>query len=425
MAPEISRITDRDYYSGSQQYSVEQLLLGGMRKSAWEQSLYNRGIDMSSAMYYKYPLELGMEMDQLGCMVFEIYDTGSEKLSTRREILKLINTQEGSDAANIEAAQKRAEEGTTLGAIESGITKVADVVGLKVAPVTNVVKSGGALIQGAVNQAWILWKAQAAVGDFVPRTEEQRLLLDSVSNEETGYMGGTTKVLRRIYLYIPNNVQSDYGFQYEDSSFAGNDVFKLFSTLMAGSVEAAAGLGKKWMMNNVKLLEKIPGFGIGGNMENSMQALSREIVNPMNLHLFKDVKRRTFTFSYTFLPKNRQEMMNCHQIINTLKYYAHPKLAFKGRMLDYPAEFHIKFKYPGAVGGGKAAIEDINAYLPYIFKCALTDIKVTYGEDSVMSTFVADKHGAPPTKIKMDLSFTELEILTRDRFSLDPGAINP
>ena len=157
MAPEISRLTDRDYYSGSQQYSVEQLLLGGMRKSAWEQSLYNRGIDMSSAMYYKYPLELGMEMDQLGCMVFEIYDTGSEKLSTRREILKLVNTQQGSDAANIEAAQKRAEEGTTVGVIESAVTKGADVVGLQVGAITNVGKSVGALVQGAVNQGCILY----------------------------------------------------------------------------------------------------------------------------------------------------------------------------------------------------------------------------------------------------------------------------
>jgi hypothetical protein len=238
-------------------------------------------------------------------------------------------------------------------------------------------------------------------------------------------LGRTEKVNRRVYLYIPNNVQSDYGFQYEDTPFEGNDMFKLFSTLLSGSTEAAAGLGKKFVMSNLSLLDKIPGFKAGEQLTASIQAASREITNPMSLHLFKDVKRRAFTFAYTFLPKSHEEMKQCHQIINTFKYYSHPKLQNKGRYLEYPAEFHIKFKYPGSVGAGPAAMEDINAYLPYIFKCALTDIKVGYGEDSVMSTFMPDQHGAPPTKIKMELSFTELEILTRDRFSLDAGAINP
>ena len=108
-------------------------------------------------------------------------------------------------------------------------------------------------------------------------------------------------------------------------------------------------------------------------------------------------------------------MLNCHEIINTLKYFSHPKRSEgSGRFLDYPAEFQIYFLQ----GDGRN-----NTYMPYIFKCALTEIKVTYGEETTFSTFESDGFGASPTKIKLDLSFSEMEILTRERFGIDVAGI--
>jgi hypothetical protein len=101
--------------------------------------------------------------------------------------------------------------------------------------------------------------------------------------------------------------------------------------------------------------------------------------------------------------------------VNILKFFAHPKRSEgEGRFLDYPAEFQIYFLQ----GDGKN-----NAYMPYIFKCALKDIKVSYGEETVFSTFESDDFGASPTKMKLDLTFSELEILTRDRFGIDVGTV--
>jgi hypothetical protein len=50
----------------------------------------------------------------------------------------------------------------------------------------------------------------------------------------------------------------------------------------------------------------------------------------------------------------------------------------------------------------------------------LKDIKVKYGDEAVMSTFY-DEQGPIPTKIVMDLSFSELEILTNDRMPWTGG----
>jgi hypothetical protein len=95
--------------------------------------------------------------------------------------------------------------------------------------------------------------------------------------------------------------------------------------------------------------------------------------------------------------------------MHTLKYYSHPKRSEgSGRFLDYPAEFQISFVMPN----GK-----LNEYLPIIHKCVLTHIKVKYGEDTVFSTIDVENGGAPPTRIEMELTFSELEILTRERFA--------
>ena len=106
-------------------------------------------------------------------------------------------------------------------------------------------------------------------------------------------------------------------------------------------------------------------------------------------------------------------MKTCHEIIGLLKFFSHPARAEgSGRFLDYPAEFQIKFLTADGLQNG---------YLPYIHKCALTGVKVKYGEETTFTTFETDGFGAAPTKIIMDLAFSELEILTRDRFGWELG----
>ena len=127
------------------------------------------------------------------------------------------------------------------------------------------------------------------------------------------------------------------------------------------------------------------------------------ICKVMILSLFQNTSRRTFTLGYEFYPTSERETEDVYNIIETFKKYSHPKRSTDaGRMLDYPAEFKLTFFYG----------PNENRYIPRLARCALTKVQLNYGEKP-FTTFRPNSKGAAPTKIKMDLDFTELNILTQ------------
>jgi hypothetical protein len=202
--------------------------------------------------------------------------------------------------------------------------------------------------------------------------------------------------------------------EYEDNDMSALDNMHIAKAMYEKNADVSKDIGKRMALANLKLLDQFGEFfGIqSGSFGKFISAQQRQVVNPMVLHLFKSVKRREFNFSYTFIPRNAVEVLQIYSIINLLKHHAHPKRSQgSGRFLDYPAEFQIDFLNQD----GRE-----NPYLPRILKCALKDIKVKYGDEAVMSTFY-DEQGPIPTKIVMDLSFSELEILTNDRMPWTGG----
>jgi len=145
-------------------------------------------------------------------------------------------------------------------------------------------------------------------------------------------------------------------------------------------------------------------LGLGkANLQQYYQAQVRQVPNPMILSLFQNTQRRTFKLNFEFYPTSRRETEEVYSIIETFKKYSHPKRSSDaGRMLDFPAEFKLTFYY--------GAYE--NRYVPRLARCALTGIELSYGEKP-FTTFTPNGKGAAPTKLKMDLSFTELNILTQ------------
>jgi hypothetical protein len=324
-------------------------------------------------------------------MKIEIYDTGGGTLDTKRNRFQIITSS---------LVDKITD---SIGKGEKPQTQPTDLSGM-------VGAAGGAILAGLgviVNTA----EQALADGDL----QGQGLGRDSYTEEQTGLSGLTQQILQSIYLYMPTGLEVGYGLEYEDSSMAALDNLKLAKAISQGDQAAARDIGKKLGLANLKVLDSL-GDLVGaesGTFSKFASAQQRQVTNPMALHTFKEVKRREFNFAYTFLPRNQEEMQNCHEIIGLLKYYAHPKRSEgNGRLLDYPAEFGISF----LMGDGT-----LNGYLPQILKCALKSISVKYGEDTTFTTFSQDAFGAAPTKITMSLTFSELEILTRERFNWELG----
>lgn len=83
----------------------------------------------------------------------------------------------------------------------------------------------------------------------------------------------------------------------------------------------------------------------------------------------------------------------------------HPEVSPNRLFLEYPSEFEIEYHYNGRE----------NTNVSKISTCALTDVKITYGNQDAFTT-IKNMNGAP-AEINMQLAFTELETLTNERIA--------
>jgi hypothetical protein len=222
-----------------------------------------------------------------------------------------------------------------------------------------------------------------------------------------------------IALYLNNKPSVSYTANWQDTELGvlggapeiASDLKEVFTGregegAISGRIDAAketlVGLGAATAALGIKNANDSV-LGKFGDAAGLISSATGQAVNPYKAQLFKSMGFRTFSFDYTFLPKNVAELTQIQNIIKTFRKYMHPKQGTDKFFLSYPAEFNIEYHYRE---NGR------NTYLPQISSCALTNLKIEYGG----SDFVTFKgtNGAP-AEISMTLSFTELEVLTEER----------
>jgi hypothetical protein len=206
--------------------------------------------------------------------------------------------------------------------------------------------------------------------------------------------------------YKANWQDADVGMIANAPSVISNFANAASSTL-SGDFDAA-GTALKNAFNTMRggaaafALKNAPNVGGLGDVSALISSSTGTVANPYTAQLFKSMGFRTFSFNYTFLPKNPTEYESAQQIIKLFKKYMHPTLGADTFIMGYPAEFSMAYYYRDME----------NDHLFRISNCALTDMKVEYGGEDFI-TF-KDTNGAP-AEISMQLQFTELELLTEDR----------
>ena len=242
-------------------------------------------------------------------------------------------------------------------------------------------------------------------------------LNNRVTNIKSGLNEKTpthTVVSDSIILYTPApSLKFSYQANYEnlETGVAGL-VGQSIKSLKAGAGlvdtiknlggDAGAAIGRKMAFGAASL---IPGFE---NVEAAYDKAKGQAVNPQMETIFKSVPFRTFEFPFEFAPKNVKEKDSVHKIINMFKFHMMPEYqgTTKG-FFNVPSEFQITYMYR----------ENRNTYIPRISRCVLTNMAVDYAPEGVFTTFLADQQGAPPTLATMTLSFTETEIMTKERIA--------
>ena len=82
----------------------------------------------------------------------------------------------------------------------------------------------------------------------------------------------------------------------------------------------------------------------------------------------------------------------------------HQSAAIKAGYFNTPSELQITYIYR----------DSENAYLPRISSWILKECNIYYAPEGVVSSLSADEKGAATTIIKMDLTFGETEIMTKE-----------
>ena len=224
----------------------------------------------------------------------------------------------------------------------------------------------------------------------------------------------TRRITDSVALYLPGGVQDTTTANYNDSKTGiagflvatgavavGGDAKKISESLVAGT----EGILKDSAARAIGLVAEL------GGAEGAEQLVKKafgEADNPYMEVLFDSMALRTFTYNFTFAPKNEQEALEVQKIIQLFRFHMAPELRpGVNRYLGLPSQFDIHYMYLSKDGATSE-----NNFYNRIATCVLQNCDVNYTPNGVKSF----EDGGPVTTT-MTLAFKEIELLTKDKIA--------
>ena len=214
-----------------------------------------------------------------------------------------------------------------------------------------------------------------------------------------------------IAMYMPATVAVQTAMAYGETelgSFASS-LTEAGKSISEGEIRAA------FKNTNFKqdVIDALTGAAktAGGTTATAAQIRSGKVFNNRMEMIFQGINRREFSFSFKCMPKSESEAINVKKIAEMFRFYMSPSFAGDmntSRVFNVPATFEIQFCY----GMGSP-----NGFLHRIGECVLTQCNITYGGERVQF-YRPTADGAPPVETQIDLTFKELEIMTREKVAM-------
>ena len=226
----------------------------------------------------------------------------------------------------------------------------------------------------------------------------------------------TTRISDSVALYLPPNVQDSTSAGYTDAQ-TGMVGFALQKAIIGG----VDFLGKDYEGAANTVMDTLGGIGgeaVKKAITNFAEAITEtegaaglfnktfgQADTPFMEVIFDKMATRSFTYNFTFAPKNQNERDDVQKIIALFRFHMAPELQGQAaRFLTLPSEFDIHYMYQSQTGQASE-----NDYYNKIATCVLTDCSVDYTPGGVRSF-----DDGSPTQIKMSLSFMETQLLTKE-----------
>jgi len=238
----------------------------------------------------------------------------------------------------------------------------------------------------------------------------------------------TTRITDSIALYLPANITSDLSATYDDASqgligmamasgfdFKQNwdeDDFEGAANALKGFV---SGMGVDTLTRGLAGLADM--LEAGANTYGGINKYFSRAVNPYMEVIFEHINQRKFRYRFKFQPKDERERDDVQEIIKLFRFHMAPELQPGNmRFLGIPATFDIHYMYQTSNNWGSGSMDWRNArendFYNKIATCVLTNVNVDYTPEGVRSF-----HDGSPTQITMELSFSETELLTKDKIN--------
>lgn len=341
---------------------------------------------------FQYPLKVGETDDQPHSVRFYINARSNSRVAeTTNANRQTAERDWAGPMPPLETVDSTSENRQTAEQAAASSKGAAGVAGFTI--------GAGAGTKFAGNGASALGKSFAAIGGGLTGAAVAAAISSAVIE-----VVKKVRTLGVIELYVSAPPVAQYSANWENKDLgplAGlSDGFSVENLLGEG------GLGDLGVRGLIRAAANLPSqFGIGGELGASLDLASAKVANPYKEQLFSNMGFRQFAFNYKFTPRNQAEYEQVKRIIQLFKYHMHPEVSPSKLFLEYPSEFEIKYFYKG----------EENEHLSKISSCALTDVKITYGNQDAFTT-VKGQNGVP-AEINMQLAFTELETLTNERIA--------
>lgn len=408
--------------------------------SVWETTLRNGSKSEDDTDYNNTVIAWPPQLGGLGetarlqnYVLFDIYDTGGERLDATRKEKSFVNFDElGAYIGNpldIFRIGNNEQAGDGNNSSETGTTTaVGAILGILITQ-----NLGGAFAGSILGNTFQRFGAQFVNVsenvnlDFEKENNKNNLiegkLLESFNSTALGLSNRTKRIGLSIALPMPAQLNSNYGLEYADTDF--NTMSSVLSSLRLYN---QSGENKEQSPLGEELSRKLATVGFsaidslssilkseGLNTKEFSEQFLRQAPNRFSEKTFKGVERRKFEMSFSVSPRSVEEAKIITSIIYAFKKFSHPKLTKGGLYLDYPAQFRIGFYNK----------TEENDFLYKMGLCACTRVSVTYGKDmlgflreireGIPGDTDSSVSGAPANSMEILLSFEELELLTRQR----------
>lgn len=237
-----------------------------------------------------------------------------------------------------------------------------------------------------------------------------------------------TANLPEIYLYMPEDISTEYGAQWGPKSIqnttagilkatgqaGAGDLGGLLSTLKDASAAAPNAVLIEAMKESINALQST-GQGEGLLLNDVLGVTRNVVLNPNTELLFTGFDLRSFFLSFKMVARDQAETTLIRDIITTIKRAMLPSMEKKEGGLTAPgddanADAASFINIPSLVDVKFMAGSNANPYLTQYKPCAITSLSVNYTPDGSFAVY----DNFAPVAVTMQVGFAETKLVYRE-----------